>query len=104
MVGMSGFETVSSGPRKDQAQVVGRHRDALDEIESMPIGNGANIAEVAHARGRIIGLQARVEGRVARRRMTAILLEGPIEIEDAAGREQAAGPAISPASTVTGAM
>ena len=81
-----------SRPRaEDDAEIVGRHRDALHEIQSVPTGERANLAEIAHAPSRIVGPQAGVEARVARRRVAAVLLERPVKIEHAGGREHPRG-------------
>src|SRR5262245_12540504 len=84
------FLSACSGS-KDQAQIVGRHRDALDEIQSVLVREIGNLPEVAHSPLWIAGLEDAVKTRVACRRVVAVLLEGAIEIKHAAGRERPRG-------------
>ena len=55
------------------------------------VGERAHVADVAHAPLRVARPEARIECRVARRGVAAVLLERPVEIEHAVGGEQPRG-------------
>src|SRR4051812_19862998 len=76
---------------EDDAQVVGRHGDALDEPESVPAREVAHLVEIADAPFGVARAKAFIEGGVASRGVPSPFLEGPVEVEDAARRKQSPG-------------
>ena len=82
----------SGGPAPEyDAQIVGRHGDALAKREPVPVGERRDLVELAHAPLSIACAQALVKGGVAWRRVAAVLAERAVEIERAVRREQPPG-------------
>src|SRR5918995_1750486 len=71
---------------EEETQVVGRHRDALDELELLLPSELCDLAQVAHAPLRVPGPEARVEGGIARCGVGPVLLVRAVEVQHAPRR------------------
>jgi len=81
---------------EDDREIVGRHRDRFSQFKAMLGGKVRHLVQAAQPPGRIARLQARVESEVGGRGLDARLDIGAIEEQNAAGRQQAAGPGHQP--------
>ena len=88
----------ASGRRfaEDEREVVGRHRERFGKFKAMLGGKVRHLVQAAQPPSRIARLQARIESEVGGRGLDARLDIGAVEEENTAGRQQAAGLAISP--------
>ncbi|SOR31619.1 protein of unknown function [Methylorubrum extorquens] len=73
---------------KNQTEVVGRHRDAFDQMQIVRSAGRRDRLEIADAPGGIPRAQAVVERGVARRGVGAILPKRTVEVEDTPLRER----------------
>ena len=70
---------------KNHAEIIGRHFDDFGPAEARDLAAGGDRLEIAHAPGGVLRAQARVEGLIALRGMSAIALVRPVKIERAPG-------------------